>query len=333
MATWRQDRVERWSPPGQGQGQGQGDSEGEGTPGEGQGQGSGKSDEDITKEIEGKLGQRKEVPKDEGTEDGEEEGPAKSKGKPSSKSSRSSAMDDLESRKAEVDAMKPKLNWKSLIAQMVSSSVASMDTSYATPHRRQVTGMAVAAQLGAAALKPGDRSMEEQHNKICLVLDTSGSMHSAIPQVLKECKELLKRAGKSKFPVTVIFFAGKADWYQVNLGDDTYWKINGAGDVAKTPDKTQIKKGYEKVLELGGMGGTNFSNTLKSACDSLAGQGYNILIFSDDGIVSEDDRNWNNLKELYLAHKAHVFFIADTQQTWRNAVMDIGQNPRNWTHL
>lgn len=338
MATWASGTFSKWSPSDEKDGD-KGDETGNGKPtdqkgkpsGEGEGEGEGPGQEDVMKDIEKRLSGRNEIGSDEEARAEEEKQEAKKPkagktGKPGQ-----GGMSDLESRKAEIEQIVPRMNWRSMIKQMVSSSVAAVDTSYAKPSRKSLTGITVAAQTGAGALKPGEKIEEQKHNKIALVFDTSGSMWSTIPIVLSEVRQLLKQLGKSNFPVTVIFFAGDAKWFQINLANNTYQPISGVADIAKPFSKKDAKPDYTKLITSAASGGTNFSPSLSANMAELAGKGFNVMIFSDSDLLYGG--NYENLKNVWMGHKNNVFVIWDSVETWRNACSMLGLIPKTFTYL
>lgn len=328
MTTWTKGTFQKWPPPKNGKSGGK-PGDGPGQPGDEPGQ---PSMDDVIKDIENKLGKRNEIGSDEEAKAAEEKqqkskvsGPGR-KGQPGAGS-----MSDLESRKSEIENIVPKMNWKSMIRMMVSSSTLAIDTSYAKPSRRGLTGMSVVAQTGKGAMKPGERVEEEKHNKIALVFDTSGSMHKSVIVALAEARKLLKQLGKVNYPITVVFFAGNAKWFQINMGQNSYWTISGPAEVTKAPDRSQIKTGYLDLLTKAASGGTEFTNALINQLGELAGKGYNVMLFSDSDLLH--GRNFKGLVSLWSGHKSNVFMIWDSLETWRVACTTMGQVPKTFTHL
>jgi predicted metal-dependent peptidase len=306
---------------------------GDGPGGDGPGGGNVPSQDDIQKDVEDKMRKRNEIGSDEEAEDAEKQ---KVKKRPQQQGPQAHGrgegpLGDLQSRADEIANIKPKLPWKALIRKMLSSSVPAIDQSYAKPARRSVTGISVAAALGASAVKPGERSMQEQHNKVLLVFDTSGSMYDVIPRVMTESQALLGLMGKSKFPIGVVFFAGEAQWYQINMAANTYSRIHDIANLGK-PMARDSKTNWKDLLSKGGTGGTEFTGDLTSKLATLASQGWNLMIFSDAGVIY-DAENWNSLSGLWKNHKGNVFFVADSLDTFRRACDKLGQVPQTWTHL
>lgn len=346
MATWEKGTFSAYKKQKKGKGKGNkpgdpgepGDGGEPGEPGKpgdggepGDGSGNVPSQDDLQKDIESKLGKREEA----GAKPSDADADADA-GKPKPKASKAGqpgkqGMSDLESRKAEIDQIVPKLNWKSLIKLLVSSSVEAIDTSYAKPSRRGLTGVAIAAQTGAGALKPGELIREEKHNKIVLVFDTSGSMHGAIPTVMAETRNLLKQLGKSRFPISIVFFAGNAKWFQVNISENEWYEITNVADISKPKPKSGVNKDWTKLLTMGASGGTVFGGPLVSDLTMLAGQGYNVMLFSDSDMLYGD--NYKNFIQLYLSHKNKIFWVCDSLGTFRSACTQLGQVPKTFSYL
>ena len=290
--------------------------------------------DEIQKDIGERMKKRKEIGSEEEAKEKEKQidrgRPEKPQG-PTSTGPGPGGMSDLASREEEIKNLKPKLPWKALLRKMLSSSITMVDTSYAKPARRSVTGITVAAATGAGAVKPGERTMEQKHNKIALVFDTSGSMWNSVPQSLAEARNLLEIMGKSCYPVAVIFFAGDARYFKVNLGDDTFVETSGVANMAEPLGKN-AKKGWKtNLLGLAASGGTKFSKDLIADLSLLCNQGYNVMIFSDEDLLVGE--NWGMLRLLWEKNKAHVWYVANTLEVWREAVRRLGAEPPTWTHL
>lgn len=286
----------------------------------------------IHKEVEDKLAKREEIETEEQLKAKQDQAekarpqPGQAGGTPGK-----GGMTDFESREAEILRIKPKFNWKSLIKQLVTASVPQTDITYAKPSRRAVTGIAMAAQTGAGALKPGEKTQEEHKSKLVFVFDTSGSMYSEVPKVLSEVRNLLKQMGKSGVEFGVIYFADGYETFVVNMAQDWYVKVPYIKSVTEPTDKKSHKKGWKTIFGLGAAGGTTFNATMANSLKELAAAGYNIMIFSDSDMLSAD--NFVNLKDLYQTHKGNTFFVATNEQVFRNACTLMGQVPRTFTYL
>lgn len=332
MATWEKGTFSPYN-PNQKKGKGKGDGDGAGGDQEGQGRGQGNtpSQDEIHDAIERKLSKKSEIGSDAEAAAAEEEKASKQKGGPPSGTPGQGHLSDLESRKAEIEKITPKMNWKSLIKLMISSSTEKIDTSYAKPSRRGLTGISIAAQVGAGAIKPGERVQEEMQNKLVLILDTSGSMYDTIPVALAETHALLKQMGRNNHPITVCFFAGTAKWFQINLGNNTWGAITDMSELGQTMGKEKMKKDWKELLTSAGSGGTAFSSSMVSHLNVLLGQGYNAMLFSDSDMFYGS--NWGNFTSVYTAHKNSVFWICDDLKTWRNACTKLGQVPKTFSYF
>lgn len=340
MPTFDPSEIELVAPPPPPGGGGGGGGEGEGPkPPPGGGGGEGKPPEDeqepeididkIHQEVEDKLSRREEIGSEEELKQKDTEihgAGRKSTGQPG----QGGAM-DLQSREKEIIQIKPKFNWKTLIKNLVTASVPQTDTTYAKPSRRAVTGIAIAAQTGAGALKPGEKVLEAQKAKLVFVFDTSGSMYDEVPRIMAEVKNLLKQLGKQHIDMGVVFFAGDHKSFVVNMGTDTYAQVKDIRDIAQPVPKEGVKKGHRHVFTLGATGGTEFNTKISSQLGELASQGYNILLFSDLDIV--DSSNFANVKWLWQNHKDKTFLVAVDEKTFQTACNLLGVVPRTFTYL
>ena len=301
---------------------------------EGQGKPAGEvpSQDQIQKDIEGKLGRRQEIGSDkEAQEKAAQAAKGKAGGPPGSGVSRGGQMDAMTSREQEIAAVVPKFNWKTLIKQMISSSVLQSDVSYAKPSRRSVTGAVIARATGAAAVKPGEKITEQQQNKMMLVFDTSGSMAADIPIVLAEAQSLLKQMGRTEAPIGLCFFADQAKYYLANMSKDTWHTVEDVNEIVQNKPSGAAQKGWKKILGMASSGGTDFDAKLAGNLAELATAGFNVMIFSDEGINDAD--NFANFSKLYSSHKNHMFFVSNNLQNFRATCALMGQVPRNFSYL
>lgn len=290
------------------------------------------SQDQIHKDVEDKLGRRKEIGSDkEAQEKAAQAARGRAGGQPGSGVGRGGQMDDLSSREQEIAAVVPKFNWKTLIKQMITSSVMQSDVSYAKPSRRSVTGAVIARATGAAAVKPGEKITEEQQNKIMLVFDTSGSMYADIPTVLSEAQSLLKQLGRTEAPIGLCFFADQAKYYLVNMTKDTWHSVSDVSEIVQNKPSGPAQKGWKKILGMASTGGTDFDSKMASNLGEMASAGFNVMIFSDEGINDAD--NFANFSKLYSSHKNHLFFVANNLQNFRATCTLMGQVPRNFSYL
>jgi hypothetical protein len=287
----------------------------------------------IQKEVEEKLAKREEIETEEQLKAKQEKADAKrpQMAPPHTGQPGKGGMSDMENIEAEILRFKPKFSWKALIKQLVSSAVPQTDVTYAKPSRRAVTGVAMAAQTGAGALKPGERVQEENKAKLVFVFDTSGSMHSEIPRVLAEVRNMLKQLGKSNVELGVVFYADGYETFVVNMVQDWYVQVPHIRSVMEPTDKKSHKKGWKSVFGMAATGGTTFSATMAQSLKELAQDGYNILVFSDADMLAPE--NFVNLKDLYQTHKAHTFFVGTNEFTFKKACEILGQVPRTFTYL
>jgi hypothetical protein len=163
------------------------------------------------------------------------------------------------------------------------------------------------------------------------VFDTSGSMSGTVQQALREAESLLKQLGKSSAAFGVTYFAGNHVSFAVDIGQNYYAPISNVADLTKTIPKDKKKKPWKTVLTLDATGGTVFGKSLSGELANAAGSGYNIMIFTDTDILVGD--NWENFKNLFIKHKRNVFFIADSEGTWREVCKKLGQFPATFSHL
>jgi hypothetical protein len=294
-----------------------------GTPGGEPGGGKpGETEEEIHGKIEKGLNGKKEEEGEDG-EDGEG-GSGRGRGKSGNPGGPGGIkLTDVENQ------IKPKFNWKTLLSRCVNSATPEIVDTYAKPARRAVTGVHIAAQLGAAAIKPGEKIIDNEKHKMIFVLDTSGSMYDAIRIVGSELKNLMKIHNKKMdASFGVVYFAGDEEFFDVNIGKNYYSPIPSFAELGKSSSDKHVKE-YIKVFEKMDGGGTVFSKKLASQLETLAGQGYNIMIFSDNDLAGGP--NLNNLKDLYDSNPKNVFFIGKDRSVFVTICKQFGFTPGNFS--
>lgn len=240
-----------------------------------------------------------------------------------------SGMEITGDRSAEM-TMKSGITWQRLLKDLLSSSKIVTSTSFSKPHPRNVTGIALSQELGAAPAKPGPRTSTEETLKLFLLLDTSSSMYMVTPKVFAETKEILRILGKTDAVIGLGFFAGTAELYKINVVKDQYEKVSDLKDF-NNKLSSQAKTGIDKLLALGRGGGTEFTQAIYANVSHILNNEFNVIIFSDNNIFW--DSNWPYFIKLWQAHQKQVSFIADTRQTWIEACSKVQQEPRNWTYI
>lgn len=288
------------------------------------------SQEDINKDIEEKLGRRKEIGSDKEAEEKAKEKKGKAATGPggSGVSAKPGVMGDFEDRAKEIAAIKPRFNWKSLIKMMISSSVQHTDITYSKPNRRNVTGAVIAKALGAAAVKPGEKTLEEQQVKIMLVIDTSGSMWEYIPRVLRESQAMLSQLGQINAPIGLAFFTDSQKYFVVNMGKNNYAQVTSMTEIIQNKPVGKIESGWKNVLTKASSGGTLFTDQLKADLSIMANAGYNIMLLAD-----YDGAHGKNFLDLWRQHKDKVFYVATTEQDFQFVCGELGQVPKTFGHM
>lgn len=306
--------------PQKSQGSGSGEKSDEKPDGEGEGEGDPSDDEDdaLDQSIEDKLSQRK----DETVDDMKK---AAGKGKSGKPNMGGGAPQKL---KPTVTASIKAVNWRELIRRFVSSA-GPPERTYAKPNSRVATQVSIAQQVGATAVKPGDRTGEGVF-KLIIVFDTSGSMSGTIGSALAETAAMLQKNKGTLNPIIgLTFFADNPLYLAADLISDTAWEIASFKDLRKGSPPTKVP--LSQALSSAMSGGTRFDSKLAGHLASMASQGYNVIVFSDSDIMYGD--NYSNFLSLYRAAGSKLFFIADSDQTFQALIAQMGVYPKTFGHL
>jgi TRAP-type uncharacterized transport system substrate-binding protein len=129
----------------------------------------------------------------------------------------------------------------------------------------------------------------------------------------------------------VCFFADQPKYFVVNTGENYYSSVATAQEIIEPVNKAQRHKNYKQVFNLGSTGGTDFSTKMVADLTMLIDQGYNVMVFSDRDISVGS--NWTNFAALWSTHKSHVFFVGDSDSTFKTVCDLLGVVPRTFSYL
>lgn len=274
----------------------------------------------IDKEVEqgGKKGQGQEPePGEEGAESTGKEGSGgggPGKGKPMNKN-------------LDVNKIQPKFNWKTLIQRFIMSRKPKSEETYSKPSPKGVTGAHIASQLGAAAIKPGEKPLDEVDAKLGFVIDSSASMSSVITTVMANAIALLKQPMFKKATVTVIKYSGNNSMHKVIFAQ------NKAAEVENAAEKPKIwpLKATDAVFGKHIGAGTNFDAALTARIQSMLSLGYNVVFFPDSDILA--GANLVNFISVFKTHAQQVFVVFDCHRSYIDFRQKVGTCTANITYF
>lgn len=225
--------------------------------------------------------------------------------------------------------IKPRFKWKDLLERMVRDS-DSTETTYQKVHRRNVTGVALAAQTGAGVVRPGEKVVPANLVKLCIVIDSSGSMSQNIKIAFANLNKLFAESGISK-TFALVEFSNTFRTYSCTMSG------RGTGTATEVADVKEIKAATGGAVDLSVIlsrhvsGGTNFNTALANHLGEFAKQKYNVLIMSDSDIATGE--NFQDFKKLYMAHRQNVFAIFDSASTFQTVAQKLGQASAHISHF
>ena len=319
-----------------GEGEGEGE-EGEGQPGDskpGQGQGQGQGDDDndevdaadisgddvdddqfndemekIFKDMEDILDEKEEV-----TPEEIEAAAAKKPSKPTKGGEQNRS-------RSRVVTPVPEFSWEEILRRLLTVP-SDVEKTYQKTSRRAASTMTAAGAGEPAYLPPGERA-EEENFKVLFVFDSSGSMSHAIKPALAESQNLIKQNYENiEGVVGVVFFADKAEYWAANLSRDIVYRVANLSQIAEAPDSTNtfpISKLFSSALS----GGTALTKSMTANLLNAAGQGYNILLFTDTDVFN-DNSNLANFKAVWKSHSQQLFVLLDSQYSFEFALKRLG---------
>lgn len=244
----------------------------------------------------------------EGADKGQQEGAEKQQEAPARSGPAQNSKDGTRQKgsgdsKVDYSQIKPKFNWKHIVQRFIASSLPKPEETYAKPSRKSVTGMHVAAQVGAAAIKPGEKMGEVIDLKLAICMDCSGSMLGSIAQMYGEANKLLKDPRFAKSEVYVLKFSDRHEIYKCVFAKNKAHKVTNVSE--KSGGSYELTA--QQVFATAQGGGTEISPA--SAADTLVllGRGYNCLLLTDTDIL------WgHNIKlvlDLIKRHPNQMFVV------------------------
>jgi predicted metal-dependent peptidase len=224
--------------------------------------------------------------------------------------------------------VRPTFNWKKLLEKMIAEAGNNVEETYQKPHRRNVSSVDMVRQTGAGAMKPGEMPLPNQI-KLGFVIDSSGSMSSAVAVVYANIERLFKsnQIDKGK-EFTLIKFSSDFDAYRCNYRKNMYYRVASVKD--KKGDGTEsgdIKNLFTTTIN----GGTHFGGKLVPEIEHMLKNSYNVLVMSDYDITAGE--NYDVLERLLKTYKKNLFVVLDEHETFVALARKMKQVPRNVTYF
>lgn len=309
-------------------GKGKGDEEGEGKgkkPGEGEGETPSEEElEEHSKRVSEKAKSRQDGADSKQQGDTNKPSPSSRGGRGAGGPSTPTAVDYA--------SIRPRYDWKTLLARLVKAADTA-EITYQKVHRRNITSIHVATQTGAGVIRPGEKEVPSSLIKLCIVVDSSGSMANSITTVLSNVQKLLTdgSAGVAR-SFAFIEFSSDYKMYSCTMTgkSGTAREIKSAAEM-KNIGGAGAPETISAILGRHSGGATNFSEALVSELSDFANQNYNILILTDTDIVGSGNKE--AFLELYGKHHSKVYLILDSKQSFTSVVASLKSASANISHL
>jgi predicted metal-dependent peptidase len=228
--------------------------------------------------------------------------------------------------KFDYESVRPTFTWKRLLSKMITDASNKTEETYEKPNRRNISSVYLAAQTGAAPIKPGEKPGVNE-SKLAFVVDSSGSMTFAVPVVYSNINALMKsKSSINKDDFYLLKFSGSHVIYKCNFGKKQGHKVDSVKSDSKSGAGESIKTLFETTFG----SSTNFDDALTKEIRTLAEKRYNILIMSDGDIL--DSENYKNFISLVKDFPT-VFIIFDSKETYTFFIKKFGKVPRFATYF
>lgn len=204
---------------------------------------------------------------------------------------------------------KPAFNWKTLIGKMISKASTKTEETFSKPSRRSVSSMEVARQVGAAAIKPGEKPVDFAQIKLAFCIDSSGSMGQVIGTVMSNVANLMRAPKFAKSECIISKFSSSSELYKANF------YRNKAAKVTSYKEKPQdYPLTVDNVLNVHFGAGTTLSTQLTSELEQMLKDKWNVVLVSDADVLSGE--NFKNLLKLISAGPGNMFVIFGTSKEY-----------------
>lgn len=231
------------------------------------------------------------------------------------------------SQEIDYSKIQPTFNWRTLVKRFVATAKPRPLETYAKPHRRSATGASMMQQTGSSAVKPGEKMADHSDVNLAFVIDSSGSMSTAIASVYANISSLLKQPVFSKSDFLIMRFSGDYDIHKGNFAKNKAAKVQNVAEKPKVYNTT-----VQSVFTTHFGAGTDFSGECVNQISAALSLGYNVMIFSDDDILYSS--NIKGLMALIKQAPQKVFVIFDNRDTYIRARQTPGMvTTPNITHL
>lgn len=205
--------------------------------------------------------------------------------------------------------IKPSMSWGALIKRFVASATPQTIETYAKPHKRAATAVDLLKQTGAAAVKPAEKPAEHSDINLMFIVDSSGSMMSAIGKAFASIAALLKQPAFRKSDVVVVRFSNNFDIHKGNMATNKAGKIANAMDKPKVYDKTM-----HQIFNTTMGAGTEFSSQLVAQIEAAIAKKYNVMLFSDTDMLS--GANFKNMSAMIAKYPKNMYVLFDTEASY-----------------
>lgn len=222
------------------------------------------------------------------------------------------------------EKVKPTFNWTTLLANFTKKAAATEDT-YAKPNKRMSTSIHTAAQMGAAAVKPGELSTPAIL-KLAVCIDSSGSMTGILSRVYSELRKLIK-SPQVQGGMMLVKYSDDYKGFFCDIKRNSYGEVD---DIKKMT--APVKKGdIETLFKLDYGGGTQFSSKLVTDLLALHAKGFAIIILTDSDILW--DANFDQLQRLLKSADKDVGIIFDRKASFTAFAKANKTVPKNVTYF
>jgi len=220
---------------------------------------------------------------------------------------------------------KPKTSWKDIINRLFVSGERDEET-WTKGRRSDIASAHNIEDDVPHPRMPGEKAVKAEEVKICVCIDTSGSMMEVVSQAFQEISQLLDRPELAT-TFYVINFSGAHIIDEVTLPGKTARELK-SGSFEPTGQTKTLK---QVLASQGNV--TNFTPGLAKDLHKLLAESYNVLIISDTDII-QPGVNLKTLNSLLSQARDRIYILAANQAQYVGIMKALGwDESENIGHL
>ena len=217
---------------------------------------------------------------------------------------------------------KPTYSWESILEQFAETE-KNFDPSWSKINKRAGASVAAAAELGAGALKPGEKATENAV-KLAFILDSSGSMISKIKTTMSNVKNLLESLNDGVAGiVSVVLTGGEPRYFALDLDNNRFWPTTNFEGAEKPVPSTGTYP-LSQFFSIGSNGYNELPDEVTSAATSVLSKEYNVILVTDSDVAGHNLDNLKRLAKNASSGSGRFFTLLADKRSYEYVIKQLG---------